>query len=235
MDQLTIDQFRSCLPGDLKKSVNTEIIDHITQTLSDPDMFDVYRENMLGYASVLSKGKFKLENYINAVKYVSFKMSGITNRQAYTATFPDKMLDWAAAGKLDKDIDSYITVYNKSKLVTLIYEQTMIPSHILNHDLYQEALNASAVLMRSAKSEKVRADAAKNIMDATKPPETKKLELDIGVAQNSAIDELRRATEDLAANQRRQIEAGAINAAQVAASPLVATVINPEDGSLLHA
>jgi hypothetical protein len=34
--------------------------------------------------------------------------------------------------------------------------QTLVPSYVLNADLYQKALNTSAELMISAKSEKVR-------------------------------------------------------------------------------
>jgi len=38
MSALTIEQFQEALPEKIKKSVNKEIIDSITKTLSDPEI-----------------------------------------------------------------------------------------------------------------------------------------------------------------------------------------------------
>ena len=98
MDALTVDQFKEALPARVKKSVNQELIDKMNTTLGDPDMYEVYRENLLSYANVMQDGKFKLSSYIDAVKYVSQKLMGKTNMAAFTATFPDKIQDWMARG-----------------------------------------------------------------------------------------------------------------------------------------
>lgn len=221
MDAMTIDQFKAALPVSMKKSVNQALIDKITKTLSEPEMYDTYRENLLSYTKVMSEGKFKLTGYIDAVKYVSHKLMGCTNTDAYSRTFPDKIARFTAQGVQPKDIASYITAYNKSKLVNLILEQTLVPSWVLNQDLYQKALNTQAELMMSAKSEKVRSDAANSILTHLKRPETQKLELDIGVKEDGSLQALREATQELARQQRMALEAGALNAQEVAHSPLV--------------
>ena len=59
-----------------------------------------------------------------------------------------------SAGKNAKDISSFVTSYNKNKLVNLILEQSMIPSWVLNQDMYQKALNVQCELMLTANSEK---------------------------------------------------------------------------------
>lgn len=64
------------------------------------------------------------------------------------------------SGVSEKDQSSYISAYHKSKLVNLIFEQTLIPIHILNAPLLQQAINVQAELMLTANSEKVRSDAA---------------------------------------------------------------------------
>ena len=221
MTALTVEQFRQALPDKVKKSINQELIDQINTTLSDPDMYEAYRDNLLSYTKVMSDGRFKVAEYINAVKYVSHKLMGCTNIEAYSKTFPDKIARFTAQGVAPKDIASYVTAYNKSKLVNLIMEQTLIPSYVLNQDLYQKALNVQAELMVSAKSEKVRSDAANSLLTHLKMPETQKVELEIGVKEDSAIAALRATTMELARQQRMMLEAGAMNAQEVAHSRLV--------------
>ena len=218
--QLTIDQFKQALPDKVKKSVSQELIDQVNTTLSEPELFEAYRDNLLSYTKVMADGRFKVQEYVNAVRYVSHKLMGCTNIDAYTKTFPDKYQRFMAQGVQAKDIASYVTAYNKSKLVNLIFEQTLIPSYVLNQDLYQKALNVQAELMVSAKSEKVRADAANSLLTHLKMPEKQKVELEVSVKEDSSIAQLRSATLELARQQRLSMEAGQMNAQQVAHSRL---------------
>lgn len=218
---LTLEQFQLALPDKVKKSVNQELIDQINTTLSDPEMFEAYRDNLISYTKVMADGKFKVTQYIDAVRYVSFKLMGCTNIDAYTKTFPDKYQRFIQQGVQAKDIASYVTAYNKSKLVNLIFEQTLIPSYVLNQDLYQRALNVQADLMMNAKSEKVRCDAANSLLTQLKAPEVKKVELDIGVKEDGSIAALRATTLELARQQRLMVESGAMNAQEVAHGKLI--------------
>ncbi len=221
MDVLTLDQFKDALPEKVKKSINQELVDQINTTLSDPEQYESYRENLLSYTKVMAEGKFKVPNYIDAVRYVSFKLMGCTNIEAYSKTFPDKILRFNAQGVEAKDIASYVTAYNKSKLVNLIFGQTLIPTHILNQDLYQRALNVQADLMTNAKSEKVRCDAANSLMVQLKAPEIQKVQLDIGIKEDDSIAKLRATTLELARQQRMMLEAGAMTAQDVAHSKFI--------------
>lgn len=218
MDALTVEQFKDALPAKVKRSVNQELIDQVNQTLSDPGLYEQYRENLISYTSVMADGKFKIDSYVDAVKYVSHKLLGCTNIDAYTKTFPVKYANFVASGVSAKDIASYVAAYNKGKLVNLIMAQTLVPSYVLNQDLYQKALNVQADLMVNAKSEKVRSDAAAHLMGALKMPEVTKVELDIGVKEDSVIAQLRATTLELSRMQRLQIEAGSMNAQDVAHS-----------------
>lgn len=218
---LTIEQFKNALPDKVKKSINQELIDQINKTLSDPDMYEQYRDNMLSYTKVMQDGRFKLSNYLEAVKYVSHKLMGCTNIDAYTKTFPDKVNNFIAQGVSSKDIASYVTAYNKSKLVNLIFEQTLVPHYVLNQDLYQKALNVQAELMVSANSEKVRSDAANSILTHLKMPETQKVELNIGVKEDGSIAALREATMGLAAAQRLALQSGSATVLDVAHSKVI--------------
>jgi len=218
MNALTVEQFKQCLPDKVKKSINQELIDQINTTLSDPEMYESYRDNLLSYTRVMMDGRFKIDSYVDAVKYVSHKLMGATNIEAYTKTFPYKYTRFVAQGVVAKDIASYVTAYNKSKLVNLIFEQTLIPSYVLNQDLYQKALNVQAELMVSSHSDKVRCDAANSLLTHLKMPETQKVELEIGIKEDSTIAALRATTLELSRQQRLMMEAGAMTAQDVAHS-----------------
>ena len=221
MSDFTVDQFRSALPTQVRKNISQEMVDNINQLIQDPEMREIYRDNLVSYANVLQQGKFKVSSYLDAVRYVSYKLMGDTNIKAYSKAFPDKIARFEAQGVASKDIASYVTAYNKSKLVTLILEQSLVPTWVLNQDLYQKALNVQAELMLTAKSEKVRSDAANSLLSHLKQPETQKLQIDMGVAEDSTIDALRQSTMALVAQQREMLKAGMMQAQDVAHSKII--------------
>ena len=230
MTLLTAEQFKQVVPNQFKACVSQELIDQINQTLSDPDMYETYRDNLLGYAHVMREGKFKMEDYSNAIKYCSHKIMGASNIDAYVKTFPDKYQAMLSAGKNAKDISSFVTAYNKNKLVNLILEQSMIPSWVLNQDMYQKALNHQLYLMLNAKSEKVQSDAANSILVHLKPPEVTKVELDIGLKKDSAMDDLKQNLAELALMQKQFISAGVTQVKDLAQQKLV-RVIDHDDAN----
>jgi hypothetical protein len=221
-DLLSEAEFKQVMPTTMRKNISVELMKQINTTISDPIILETFRDNLLGFASVMQQGKFKMPNYICAVKYVSFKMMGDTNKDAYVKTFPSKYQKFLNDGVHEKDIASYSTAYNKSKLVNLIFEQSMIPTHVLNAPLFQSALNVQAALMMDKDvSPKVRSDAADSLLTHLKPPKVKKMELDISLKEDDSIKALRETTTALARQQRLMIEDGSASVGSVAASTLV--------------
>lgn len=217
---LTIEEFREALPDKVKKSVSPSLINEINKTLSDPDLYELYRDNLLSYTSVMMDGKFKISGYLDAIKYVCHKLRGLTNERAYELTYPKKMLDWATKKVPSSHQSSYISAYNKSKLVQSLMAQTMTPTWVLNQDMYQQALNTQADIMVNAKSDMARTAAANSILTQLKPPEAQKIELDVSVKEDSSINVLRQATLELAAQQRLAMQAGQSDALDVAESKI---------------
>lgn len=218
---LTIEQFKDALPEKVKKSVNQELIDQVNNTFSDPDMYEYYRDNLLSYGKVMAEGKFRIPQYLSAVKYVSFKMMGKTNIDSFSLTFPEKIQNWTQQGVAGKDQASYTTAYNKSKLVNLLMEQSLVPFWVLNQDVRQKALNVQAELMQHAKSEKVRSDAANSVLTHLKQPDNNKIELNVEVKDGGVIAELRKVTLALAAEQRLQLQSGQLTVEEVAHSRII--------------
>ncbi len=206
---LTVQQFKQVLPVKMRKSINQKLIDKINLTMEHPETLNILRENILSYTHVLNNGRFKLSSYINAVKYCSFKFMGDTNRSAYIRTFPDKYNQFIKDGVSEKDISSYYTAYNKTKLVYMIMEQAMIPTAILNADMFQDALNVQHSLMYDSKvSPKVRSDAANSLLISLKQSEKVKFELDIGINKGTIIEEYEAAMLLMVKKQQELMAAG---------------------------
>lgn len=68
MTPMTIDEFKAALPEKVRKSVNQDLIDQINSVLSEPELYEQYRENLLTYTKVMADGKFQVPQYLSAVK-----------------------------------------------------------------------------------------------------------------------------------------------------------------------
>jgi hypothetical protein len=219
--QLTTEVLQRVMPKNIKYKVDQKLVDKINSTFSDPVLMEQYRDNLISYTHVMKEGKFKMEQYLDAVRYVGFKVMGDSNIEAYTKTFPARYTYYVANGTSQKDLASHVTSYNKNKLVNLIYEQTLIPTHILNADLYQKSLNHLAYLMLNARSEKVQSDSASSLATQLRAPETKKFELDIGIKESKTLEELRISTSKLVAQQKVMLAEGLMNAKEIAHSTII--------------
>jgi len=228
---LSKEEFRAVLPRQFKGKLPAAVMDNINHIITgNTAIKEAFRDNLISHTGVLKEGKFTLESYINAVKYVSYKLMGMTNQEAWGKTFPQRMARLISIGATDKEVSCHVSLYNKSKLVNLIYERTLIAPHIYNADIYQMAINEQAKLMLTAKSELVRSNAANSLMVQLKPPETTKIQLDLGAKADIAIDALRETTMKLVEQQRKALENKTVTVEQVAHSPIMDVEYIPVGG-----
>ena len=205
---LSVEVVAKAMPANLKGNVTQALVDRINNAVSDPIVAEQIRDNFISYTQVLQDGRFKTEDYLHAVMYVSYKLMGQTNLDAYVKTFPQRYQTLLANGTSSKDIASYVAAYNKGKLVNAILEQTLVPTWVLNQHLYQKALNTQADLMVNAQSEMVRTTAANSILThLAKPKEAGPL-VNIDMRETSGMDELKNAMVMLARQQQEMINSG---------------------------
>lgn len=205
---LTKELIEKALPSNLKSAVTTELVDLVNNASSDQLIAEEIRNNFLSYSNVLKNGKFKTEEYLNAIKFVSYKLMGDSNQDAYFKTFPNRYQSLLAKGTSPKDISAYVAAYAKGKLVNLILEQSLVPSWVLNQDVYQKAINTQLDLMNNSKSDKVRCDAANSILThLAKPKEAGPL-INIDMRENNGVKEMKEALAQMAEQQRALIMSG---------------------------
>jgi len=214
-DALTLDQLKACAPLKIRKNITQDMCNLVNSACDDENEREIFRENILTFSDVLMEGKWKYQSYIDAVKYVSHKMLGNGNTLAWSKVFPKRYQKMIDAGYSSKDISAHTTQFNQRPIVTKIMERTLIPIHVLNSDILQEAIRVQAFLMKNAKSETVRTKAAANLIENLKAPETLKVDLKVGVS-NDTVEDLREVTRALAVEQRRMIESGGMTAQGIA-------------------
>lgn len=222
----SLEAIKKLVPKTQRVLITEDFVSRLEASVKDNVIADEFKNNFITYLNVLSKGKYKMDDYISAVKYVSFKLLDYSNIKAYAATFPERYQRLVDEGH---QIDAFVSMYNKNKLVLQIYEQTIVPSYVLNAPLHQEALNTLASMIHD---EDVRGmtkvKACEAILAYTKQPEVIKGELTIGIEQSDTINDLREVTEKLAETYRQALTGGARTLTQVAEARIIDVTIEED-------
>lgn len=226
-DHLTKDMLAGALPDKrFRKHLTDNVVD-IINAEPDSELRRVFRDNTLSFANVLAGGRFSLTAYVNAVKFVSLKLLGDTTSTAYSKVFPDRYQGLVDKGTSTSQIASFAQNYANSQLITKIFEQTMVPTHILNAHVYQEAINVQADLMHTAKSEMVRQKAAETLITNLAAPAISKVELEVNY-NNDVVEDLRATTKALAQQQLKMIMNGQSSAKEIAHSEIIAAKVETD-------
>ena len=213
------------LPANLRSAATQQLTDLVNSISSDPFAAETIRDNFLSYAHVLKEGKFKTEDYLNAVAYVTYKSMNCSNQEAYARTFPQRMAILKAKNTSPKDISSYVAAYHKGVLVNKVMERAVIPIWLVNQDNYQRAINIQMDLAINAQSEMVRTTAANSVLThLSKPKDTAPL-INIDIKESTGMKEMREMMEQLAQQQLDSMKGG-VSAKEIAGQRMF---INGED------
>ena len=213
---ITVQNLKQALPATTKLTVSQSLVDKLNAVTSDPILAEHIRDNFVSYNTVMQDGKYTADEYINAITYCTYKVMGLTNKDAYINTFPQRHQQLVARGASAKDISAYVAAYHKGKLVMAILDQAHIPMWLLNQDAFQKAINVQVDLMRNAQSELVRTQAANSILTHLAKPKDAVPQVAIQINQNTGMNELMDAMAALAEKQVNMIDHG-VTAKELAA------------------
>ncbi len=205
----TYDSIRNLLPPKKRTLVTEEMVKTINDVAADPLIAEEFKSNFLTFTNIISSGKYSVEEYNNAVHFITLSMLGDQDIDAYSKVFPDRYKRLADRGVSRSKMSSYVSNYKNTALYTQLLTQSIVPTHIVNAPLYQEALNHSRVLMLTAKSEAVQQKAAETILNQLKAPEAAKLEVDISINKGEVVDDYEAMMREVAKQKRDAILAGA--------------------------
>ena len=205
---ITLDVLKDVAPKKSRSMVTQSLVDKINDWGEDPKLLGGFQANVLSYIGVLKDGRFKITDYMNAVRFVSYKLIGHNDIDAYAIAFPDRYQRLINEGENRNSIAPYVSMYKKGKLVVQIFEQTIVPSHVLNAPMHQQALNIALEIAMASRSDVARVNACNTILANTKPPEAVKLELDISIDTGSVIDDYESAMRAMVDKQKELILQG---------------------------
>lgn len=217
---LQLEAVKKLVPKAQRTMITQDYLDRIEASVTDSDVAEQFKENFITYLNVLSKGKYKMDDYISAVKYISYKLLGYSNIKAYAATFPDRYQRLKDEGQ--QQIEAFVSMYARGKLVNQIFEQTLVPTYVLNAPLHQEALNELAMMIKDPDvTGMAKVKACEAILQHTKQPEVVKGELTIGIEQSDTINDLREITENLADTYKEMLEKKGMRLKDVAEANII--------------
>ena len=216
---ITVQSLKQALPANTKLTVSQSLVDQLNAVTSDPILAEHIRDNFISYNTVLQDGKYTTEEYLNAITYCTYKVMGLTNKDAYINTFPQRHQQLVARGASAKDISAYVAAYHKGKLVMAILDQAYVPIWLVNQDNFQKAINVQVDLMKNAQSELVRTQAANSILTHLAKPKDAMPQVAIQINQNTGMNELLDTLAALAEKQVNLIDNG-VTAKELAAQKL---------------
>lgn len=206
--KLNRDTFKYALPKHVQKNVTDEFYDLVESIGKDPLIADQFEENIISYSDVLNSGRYKLTDYVNAVKFVSYKLLNKSDIDAYSAVFPKKYEELVMAGLTRGDIGAYVTSYTKGKMVIKILQQTVVPAYVLKAPMHFDAINELFNIGMKSRSDIARVQALSKVVDATKAPEDKKIQLELNIGKTDEIAELNKTMAEFAEKQSLAISNG---------------------------
>ena len=194
----------------------TELIESLLGSDSiEPDYF---KEKLVTFSSVINGMRsVTAVDYIKAVQYCSYMSLGDSQYNAYCKTHPDRV----AAKSNDGTVRASANLYHKTDLVQKILAMAEIPFHLMFMSKRYAAIEKLSDLMMNSGSDRIQMESADKLLTHLKPPESSKIEIDIGIGRNSAISSLEATLTALAIQQVDMIGSGKMSAKNVVDAELI--------------
>lgn len=213
---LDINELKEVLPETMAKNLKEADIAALARDLGSVETVRTFREGFLGYRNVIGMGKFDLNEYTNAVKFMTYVAMGCTNKDAYAYTFPERMKRYELNNVSEKAVSAYVSGYNRSKLIVEMRKQFAIPVYILNSDVPQKAINRLLTVIEKSKNDLAVVKACEALIVACAPPVDTKLTVDVNIKQDDEFEDMKKRIRDVSSMQRQIIEDGKVSARVVA-------------------
>jgi len=230
--QLSLSSIQSQLTKVQKLTVGEETVAEINKLASDPDYGPEFLESYLDHLKVLADApRNNHTQYLNAMKFFSLVEAENTLTDAYIKVFPERFDKRQEGNKHlpPEDVRHLLrgeaSRYNGSKLISEIRRVATIPVNLIHRHLLNESILVTAELMRTARSEMVKAKAAEVLIRELKPAEDAVLKIEVDDGSKSVIESLREASRELAAKQHKEVIAGT-SIKEIAQAKII---IDPDD------
>jgi hypothetical protein len=234
---VTVEEIQKLLPS-RKNSVTDETIEIINASMNEPEFQgESLLSTMITYESVMTKNKASISEYINAIRFCAYLIAQEDNyTEAYKRTFINRdfikeRLNVPTDSSEYKQLTSAASRYRSSRLVVDILTLSQVPLDLIFAGARVKALGVLADLMVTAKFDRDKVAAAKELLAATKREGIAKIELDIGIKEDFSVTNLMDQLAMMATRQKTLIESGAYTTSDFGALKVISGEFNIENGN----
>ena len=170
--EFDVESLQAMLP--VKMNISEDMLQQVNNMINDEELQEQFKQNLVDFSSVLSSTRTTFQDYINAVKFVSYILMDNSATKSYMLAFPDrvKRLEDKYGSNSYNQITVRAQAYKHQKIVRKVLEQTLVPAYVYNTSLFQEAINTQASIMRDTNiSSRDRVAAAESVLKYTQIPE----------------------------------------------------------------
>lgn len=224
---LTIDEVKQAMPKK-KNFITQEAVDIINQSMNDPEFQgETLLQTAATYEAVLKGARASVPEYLNAIRFCAYMTTNNSNyTEAYKKVFADRDFVKQRANLPTNDprygeLTSAASRYRRTKLVTDILTASQVPLDLIFTGHRYKAIGVLADVMENGKYDRDKINAAKELLAATKGPENMKIELDVGVSESSAVQQLNDQLAEIAGRSLKHLEAGATNLNELGAMKVI--------------
>lgn len=234
MKLITKEELQKHLPS-RKNAITDEIVDILNASQTEPEFQgESLLQSAITYEKVMQQNKAGIRDYLNAIRFCAYLVSMNDNiTEAYKKVFADRdfvidRLNVETTSPKYNELTSAASRYRKSKLVVDILTVSQVPMHLMFTGMAYEAVGVLYETMKTAKYDRDRINAAKELLAATKGPENVKIELDVGVKENSAIMQLNEQLAAFASASLTHLQAGTTDLGKLGAMKASEDVVEAE-------
>jgi hypothetical protein len=224
---LTLEDVKRALPKK-KNFVTQEAVDIINASLDDPEFQgESLIQTAATYESVLKNARASVPEYLNAIRFCAYLMTNESNyTEAYKKVFADRdfvkeRINLPTESPKYTELTSAASRYRRTKLVTDILTASQVPLDLIFTGHRYKAIGVLATIMENGKYDRDKINAAKELLAATKGPENIKMELDVGVSESSAVQQLNDQLAEIAGRSLKHLEAGATSLKELGAMKVI--------------
>lgn len=234
MKLITKEELQKHLPT-RKNAITDEVVDMLNRSQTEPEFQgESLLQSAITYEKVMQQNKVGIKEYLNAIRFCAYLISMNDNiTEAYKKVFADRdfvadRINAETTSTKYNELTSAASRYRRSKLVVDILTVSQVPMHLMFTGMAYEAVGVLYETMKTARYDRDRISAAKELLAATKGPENVKIELDVGVKESSAITQLNAQLAEFASASLSHLQAGTTDLGKLGAMKASEDAIDAE-------
>jgi len=212
--KITKEELQKRLPS-RKSTITDEIVEIFNRAQDEPEFQgETLLQTATTYEKVMQQNRVGIKDYLNALRFCAYLISLNDNvTEAYKKVFADRdfvknRLDVSTSSTEYTELTSAASRYRRSKIVVDILTVSQVPLHLMFTGWQYEAVGVLHETMHTARLDRDKIAAAKELLAAVKGPENMKIELDVGVRESSAVQQLNEQLAQFAKSSLTHLEAG---------------------------